>query len=240
MISNENILKLETRRKIYNTILKYPGLHLRELSRRMNISFGTLRHHIAYLEKNNLIITKADHRYTGYYVSREVSQEDKELFNILRQKIPRKIILLMFCSWTGEKWKNKGLNKNCKELKTVDYRNQSTYPIAFSRKELIELAKYWKGPYAKLFHLNKHPTTLDFHLEKLLGAGLIERVCIGRETKYRLKDHEKIFTFLIVNNYELSMDDVNIWLLWSGIFSTKNFEGMEEIVFEICPHPYHA
>ena len=34
MISNENILELETRRHIYNIILNYPGLHLRELSRK--------------------------------------------------------------------------------------------------------------------------------------------------------------------------------------------------------------
>ncbi|MCK4365849.1 MAG: winged helix-turn-helix transcriptional regulator [Thermoplasmatales archaeon] len=48
MISNENILELETRRQIYNIILENPGLHLRELSRRTNLSFGGLRHHLNY------------------------------------------------------------------------------------------------------------------------------------------------------------------------------------------------
>ena len=61
-----------------------------------------------------------------------------------------------------------------------------------SKKELIELTKYWKGPNVHLFYLNKHPTTLDFHLQKLLDADIIEKVKIGKEIKYRIKDADKI------------------------------------------------
>ncbi len=39
----DDILTLEIRGGIYNFILKYPGLHLREISRRMDIPFSTLK-----------------------------------------------------------------------------------------------------------------------------------------------------------------------------------------------------
>jgi DNA-binding transcriptional ArsR family regulator len=242
MISNENILKLEIRKRIYNLVSEQPGLHLRELERKMNISFGSLRYHLNYLEKQGLIITKTDHRYTGYYVSREVSQKDKEMFNLLRQEIPRKIIMLMFCPWTGDRWKSKEIYKNKKrylEEGRKATKDPTNYPRAFSKTELIELARYWRGDKAKLFHLNKHPTTLDFHLEKLLAADLIEKVRVKKEIKYKLKDKEKIFNFIILNNYELSKEDVNIWLLWTGMFSPKNIEKIMETLYDILPHPYH-
>ncbi len=38
MITRENILELESRRRIYHFILKNLGLHLRALSRKINIS----------------------------------------------------------------------------------------------------------------------------------------------------------------------------------------------------------
>jgi DNA-binding transcriptional ArsR family regulator len=149
----------------------------------------------------------------------------------------------MFCPWTGDRWKNKEIFKNKERYREESYKainNPSTYPRPFSKTELIGLAKYWRGDKAKLFHLNKHPTTLDFHLEKLLAADLIEKVKVGKEIKYKLKDKKKIFNFLIINNYKLSKDDVNIWLLWTGLFSPKNFGNIEKIFFEALPHPYHV
>jgi len=51
MISKKNILKLEIRRKIYDFVDKNPGLHVREISRRMDIPINTLIYHIKYLKK---------------------------------------------------------------------------------------------------------------------------------------------------------------------------------------------
>jgi predicted transcriptional regulator len=51
MISREEILKLETRRKIYKIILENPGLHLREILRRTKLSYGVLSYHLKYLKK---------------------------------------------------------------------------------------------------------------------------------------------------------------------------------------------
>ena len=76
MIKN-GILELETRRRIYNFILKNPGLHLREISRRSNIPKTTLIYHLNFLEKQGLIKTEANSRFTRYYTTNKVGKKDK-------------------------------------------------------------------------------------------------------------------------------------------------------------------
>ena len=107
MILKENILKLEIRRKIYNFILKYPGLHLREIK----MPKTTLRHHLNFLEKYGLIITKADHRYTRYYVIQKVGKQDKEILNLLRQETPRRIFMLLLTPGPGHIFKDEEIKK---------------------------------------------------------------------------------------------------------------------------------
>lgn len=88
-----NIFDLEQRRRIYNFILKNPGLHQREISRQMNIPFSTLRYHLKYLEKQNLLSLKNFEGNYKYFVNYKINQKEKELLNILRKEIPRRIIL---------------------------------------------------------------------------------------------------------------------------------------------------
>ena len=99
MISRENILKLHARQKIYNFILKNPGLHIREISRRMNIPKTTLGHHLKYLKKLKLISEKTEHGFKRIYISYEIGTKEKELLNLLREEIPRKIFLYLLFSY---------------------------------------------------------------------------------------------------------------------------------------------
>lgn len=230
----KDILNLETRKKIYDYISKYPGLHLHDLIRKVNLSTSTVRYHVNYLIKKGLVVTEANKRFTRYYVKQTISREEKEIFNLLRQKVPRKILLLLLCDRTGDKFKTKDKHKGFKKL------DKNKYPRPFSKTELIELTKYWKKPYDKQFNLNLHPTTLGFHLKKLQKADLIEEVKVGKKVKYKIKDIEKVNDFLIVYSPELSNDDVNTWLMWSRVFSPINIDSMIDIFYEICPHPYHV
>lgn len=91
----EAALELEIRRKIYNHILKSPGLHERELSRELNIPLSTLDYHLFSLKKRNLILSHQDGRYTRFYVAGDVSVKDKQIMNILRQRVPRRIVMFL-------------------------------------------------------------------------------------------------------------------------------------------------
>jgi predicted transcriptional regulator len=94
-MTNTNILDLENRRRIYNCILKNPGLHQRNLSKKLRVPFSTLYYHLRYLKKLDLIIEKKIGRYSRYYTKNTIGRGDKEFLNIIRQYIPRNIIVFI-------------------------------------------------------------------------------------------------------------------------------------------------
>jgi len=75
--------------------IEHPGLHEREIARKMNISLSTLDYHLHYLEKREMIVSRKDGRYTRYFVSFKVGAQDKKIIAILRQKTPRSIVLFL-------------------------------------------------------------------------------------------------------------------------------------------------
>lgn len=95
-MEEHDILGLEIRRQIFNFILKYPGLHLREISRKLNIPKTTLTYHLKYLEKESFLLVKSEDRYTRYYPTKKVGNNDKEILGLMRQDLPRRIILFLF------------------------------------------------------------------------------------------------------------------------------------------------
>ena len=111
MISREEVLKLETRRKIYKIILENPGLHLREILRRTKLSYGVLSYHLKYLKKQDLIVIKINRRYKRYYVAQKVANKDKEILNILREATPCKIILLLLFPGPGNIYQSRDTEK---------------------------------------------------------------------------------------------------------------------------------
>ena len=58
---------------IYNFIIKYPGVHLREIFRNLDISEGTIRYHIEILLKQGLIVKSDSDGYMRYYQKDAIS-----------------------------------------------------------------------------------------------------------------------------------------------------------------------
>ena len=94
-MSEEKALDLDIRRRIYECIVRSPGLHEREISRVLTIPLSTLDYHLFYLKKRNLIIGKSDGRYTRFYVAGEIGIKDKNVLSVLRQKVTRSIIMFL-------------------------------------------------------------------------------------------------------------------------------------------------
>jgi predicted transcriptional regulator len=194
----DNILLLSTRRNIYQFILKSPGLHLRELSRRLHMPLTTVKYHLHVLQKRELIKEKTEGRYHRYYVTHKIGAQEKKLINLLREDIPRTIILyLMICYWSTQ----------------------------------IDISK----------SLKKHPTTIEFHLKKLMDLGLIQQVkpvdgkiyrdekpriieceTIGREKVYMLKNPQQIYDLLITYKHSIIEDIISEHIFeWINYFQTK-------------------
>lgn len=86
---------LRIRNIIYNHILKHPGLHEREIARQLKIPLSTLDYHLYLLRRKELIVCKSDGHYTQYYAEGKISSKDEKLLGIVRQKVPRKIIIFL-------------------------------------------------------------------------------------------------------------------------------------------------
>ncbi len=90
----ESALQLDARKKIYNTIKKNPGLHFRELQRRVGIATGALQYHLDFLSKRHLVKNEKETKFIRYYLVRQ-QFEDTELMSLLRQESMRKILVFL-------------------------------------------------------------------------------------------------------------------------------------------------
>lgn len=168
-------LELETRRRIYQHVQKFPGAHMREIGRDLEIPMGTLEYHLHYLVKADLLTTRQDPRYTRYFATGGISRRDKDVLALLRQKVPRQIAAHL----------------------------------------LLEPGSSHGALLAK-FALA--PSTLSFHIKKLLAAGLVSQEKVGRENLYRVIEPELVGRVLITHK-ESFFDDVidRFAEVWQGL-----------------------
>jgi predicted transcriptional regulator len=86
--------ELETRKRIYEQIKKSPGIHFRELERRLQVVIGNLQYHLQYLENKNMIRASNDEDYVRYFVKNmSLSETERKIISFLRRSGCRHIIL---------------------------------------------------------------------------------------------------------------------------------------------------
>ena len=93
-MATADVLALETRKDIYEYVRKSPGSHLREVQRSTGLSFGSVSYHLGYLCRHNLIKEEKDGKNNRYFPI-EMSNADKKLLGLLRQKSIRGILLFL-------------------------------------------------------------------------------------------------------------------------------------------------
>ena len=65
----KKVVELEIRKDLYLLIVKSPGLHFREIQRRIKMATGKLTHDLNYLQKASLIKTLGDEEYLSAGIS---------------------------------------------------------------------------------------------------------------------------------------------------------------------------
>ena len=103
------------------------------------------------------------------------------------------------------------------------------------------MTKYWKWDNGVL-NLKKARSTIDFHLNKLLKAEIVEKIRVGKEIKYKLKDDRLTYWFLVDNNEALSNKLIDKLLSKGNDCQyTKYFINRAlDTIYDIFPHPYHV
>ncbi len=98
------VFEVESRRRIFEAVCKFPGTHLRELSRTVNLKLNLVDYHLLYLEKRELIYSVLDGHFKRYFPKDEmgteqkmdlVSAPDKPIVGLLRQQVPFRIVILL-------------------------------------------------------------------------------------------------------------------------------------------------
>jgi len=212
---SEKIFEVKIRKDIYNFIKKNPGVHFRKISRSLNIPASTLSYHLGYLVKRDLLSKEFENGYLRFYISQKIGKNDKKLLNILRETVPRNIILYLFLYFES------------------------------SQKEMIDFAEKWKNHPSKIgYHLNKHRTTLGFHLKKLIDEGIIEtfnRRNNGSEFHYRLKNQKEICDLIIKYDKSILADAYGRFLKWIDDNNNKDeIDKVTDLFFNIFPIPYRS
>ncbi len=87
--------QLENSRIIYRHVSEHPGIHLRRISREVDIHLSTVRYHLDCLERVGLITSRQEMNTKVYFASGTLNAEDKDIAPLLQQKRFRDIILQM-------------------------------------------------------------------------------------------------------------------------------------------------
>lgn len=155
MIDREKALALETRRKLFEEIRRFPGIHFRELRRRTGLAIGSLQYHLDVLCKTRLVRAEKRGKFIRYFpLIGEPSKEERETLSLLREKNVRKIVLYLAD-------KKRATNK--------------------------QLARF----------LELSPSTVSFHISKLISAGLVAKHRKGKKSYFVLANPELVKDVII-------------------------------------------
>lgn len=166
MAKTDNVLALDTRRRIFEYIRDTPGAHLRQIHRAVELPFGQVLYHLTFLEKREFIVVRKDGKFNRYFVRNVMSRREKEIISALRHNVPRKVAILLLIH------------------------GRQTH------KDLLR-------------HAGVSPSTLSFHLQKMLEANVVAREARGRESFYTLPDAEMAAQVLLTHRTSFHTDEVD-------------------------------
>lgn len=206
-MENDSILEFKRRREIYEFISRNSGLHIREISRTMNIPLSTLKYHLNYLEKKGLILSREDGKYSRYFLPLEIGEEEKKIINCLRKRTALHIILWLF------------VVAQCSQKDFSNFLEKHPATINFHLRNMmaagiIEQVSINEG----VIHKKKLPI-------------LIQRTKVSSEKIYVLKD--PLYIYSLILKYREHLDDQKIV---SGVIDYIEFclsEGVPEQIQDL-------
>jgi predicted transcriptional regulator len=95
---DDQLLELETRQSIYDLIERVPGLHMREIQRRLNLEVALVDYHLYIMEKAEIVTSQKEGGYKRFYIPPSKSGLDnnqRRILGVLRQRIPLQVTLYL-------------------------------------------------------------------------------------------------------------------------------------------------
>ncbi|MCI4371147.1 MAG: winged helix-turn-helix transcriptional regulator [Thermoplasmata archaeon] len=86
---------LTSRDRILALVVQQPGLHLRELPRRLGISLRAVRYNLDALADEDLVVSQRSGRFERWFSAGSFSSEERELISALRVRGQRAILTVL-------------------------------------------------------------------------------------------------------------------------------------------------
>lgn len=101
--SEKEPLDLETRRQLYDCVQEYPGLHLSEIARRVDLETNHAKYHLEVLERHGLVASEKEEGYWRFFPREEsdlgpkevLEPEEKQILSLLRKEVPLHATLVL-------------------------------------------------------------------------------------------------------------------------------------------------
>lgn len=90
-----DILDLETRRKIFESVSTNPGIHLSKIAELLQMRTSLVEYHILFLIKNEVIYVDKTTGFNQYYVKGSVGTTDKKMLSLFRRKHILEIVMYL-------------------------------------------------------------------------------------------------------------------------------------------------
>lgn len=119
----ERILELDVRRKLYRLVHRYAGCHFREIERKSGLSTGSVKYHLDYLARHNLIKQEKEGNNLRYFPI-NVKSQSAALLGLLRQRSVRNILLFIL------------IHENCNHEQIVESVSLSPSTVSWHLKKL--------------------------------------------------------------------------------------------------------
>ncbi len=103
LIRRDDLLELESRRRVFEYVQKFPGLHLREIARGTELHPNHVKYHLQYLQKHDLVSSRKEDGYWRFFPREEgsvglretVGADKKKILALLRQPVPLHTVLVL-------------------------------------------------------------------------------------------------------------------------------------------------
>jgi DNA-binding MarR family transcriptional regulator len=179
-MEKNTILELKRRREIYEFISQNSGVHLHDISRKMDIPVTSLKYHLHSLEKNGLIVLRKDGRYNRFFVSLEIGEKEKKILNCFRKKTTLHIILCFFIA------------VQCSQKDLSKYLEKHPATISFHLRKMIHAG------------IIEQVSIENGVIYKETLPSTIKRSQVSSEKIYVLKDPWMMYDFLLKHQQHLS------------------------------------
>ncbi len=126
LLGAEIMEDIESRKKIYEEIVMNPGLHFRELQRRLKMPTGMLEYHLNVMIKDGIIIAKVDGGYRRFFANTVMSSKERKILGLLRNNVSRKIVLFILD------------NERVNHKKIVEHINLSPSTVSYYLNKLVK------------------------------------------------------------------------------------------------------